>query len=41
MNETTFMIITKSIIRHNEMIPDRSQLNKYTHLRGEFQAFHF
>ena len=28
MNKTTFMIITESIIKHNNMIPGRSQLNK-------------
>ena len=28
MNETTFMINTESIIKHNKIIPDRSQPNK-------------
>ena len=28
MNEATFMINTESIIKHNKMIPDRSQPNK-------------
>ena len=28
MNETTFMIKTESIIKHNKMIPDQSQPNK-------------
>ena len=28
MNETTFMFITESIIKHNKMIPDRYQPNK-------------
>ena len=27
MSETTFMINTESIIKHNKMIPDRSQPN--------------
>ena len=28
MNETIYMIITKSMIKHNKMIPDQSQPNK-------------
>ena len=28
MNETTFMIITESIIKNNKMIPNWSQPNK-------------
>ena len=28
MNETTFIINTESIIKHNKMIPDRSQPNQ-------------
>ena len=34
MNDTTFMIITESVIKHNKMIPDRSQSNnniEYSH----------
>ena len=41
MNETTFMIITESIIKHNKMNPDRSQLNKKPGLITEYMSAYY